>query len=117
MIFLIVFGLIALIVIVLNMMDNSNLEKIENYFKSQNCQNIVYSKGVFKGICENKVMQISNGFSVDIDKNKTVFDFKDIKKIEEKNSKIIINETYNIEFKEKENLDKFYKILKEKTNK
>ncbi len=56
MIFLIVFGLIALIVIVLNMMDNSNLEKIENYFKSQNCQNIVYSKGVFKGICENKII-------------------------------------------------------------
>lgn len=117
MIFLIVFGLIALIVIVLNVMDNSNLEKIENYLKVQNCQNILYSKGVYKGICNDRIIQIPNSFSVDIDKNKTVFDFKDIKSIEEKKSSIIINKTYNIEFKEKENLDKFYKSLKEKTNK
>lgn len=62
MIFLIVFGLIALIVIVLNMMDNSNLEKIENYFKSQNCQNIVYSKEFSKVFVKIKLCKYQIAF-------------------------------------------------------
>ena len=68
MIFLVVFGLIAAVVIVLNIMDSSNLEKIETYLKSQDCQNIVYSKGVYKGVCKDEIIQVSNSFSVDIEK-------------------------------------------------
>lgn len=116
MIFLVVFGFIALIVIVLNVMDSSNLEEIENHFKSKNCQNIIYSKGSYKGICENEIMQISNSFKVDLEKNKTIFKLNEIKNIEEKNMSIVINNSYTISFKEKNNMDKFYKSLKEKIN-
>lgn len=117
MIFLIVFGLIAAVVIILNMMDSSNLEKIESHFKAQNCQNIVYSKGVYKGICEDKIMQISNSFTVDLEKNKTIFKLDKIKNIDEKKLTIIVNKSYNIEFKEEKNKNIFYKSLKEKVNK
>ena len=117
MVFLFVFGVIAAIFISLNIIDGSNLEKIENHFKSLNCQNIVYSKGIYKGVCEDKVMQISNSFTVDLEKNKTSFKLKEIEDLKTKNLTIIINNSYNIEFKKKENMDNFYKILKEKKNK
>lgn len=114
MIFLVVFGLIAVIVILLNIKDSSNLEKIENYLKSKNCINIIYSKGDYKGICPNEIIEISNSFSVDLEKNKRVFKFDKIKTLEKENLEIIINKTYNIEFKEKEKMEIFYKSLKEK---
>ena len=117
MIFLVVFGLIAVIVIVLNMIDGSNLEKIESHFKVQNCQNIIYSKGIYKGICEDEVMQIGNSFSVDIEKDKTIFKLDKIKKLDEEKFKVVINKTYNIEFKEEKNKEVFYKNLKEKITK
>lgn len=117
MIFLVVFAIIAIIVISLNIKDSSNLEKIENYFNSQDCQNVIYSKGTYKGICKDKIMQIENSFSVDLDKNKTFINFANIKNIEQKKFSIIINKTYNIEFKTKETKDIFYKSLEEKINK
>lgn len=113
MIFLVVFGLIAAVVIVLNIMDSSNLEKIENHFKAQNCHNIIYSKGVYKGICKGEIMQISNSFSVDLEENKTIFKLDKIKNIDEKELSIIVNKSYNIEFKEEKNKNAFYKSLKE----
>lgn len=116
MIFLVVFGFIALVVIVLNVMDNSNLQTIENYFKSNNCQNIIYSKGSYKGICEEEIMEISNSFTVDLEKNKTIYKLNEIKNIEKNNMDIIINNSYTIRFKEEKNIDKFYKSLKEKIN-
>ena len=117
MVFLVIFGLIAIVVIMLNMKDGSNLEKIENQFKSQDCQNIIYSKGVYKGICDDRIMQISNGFSVDLEKDKTTFKLDEIKKIDEQGLTIIINNEYNIEFKDEKNMKVFYKDLKEKINK
>ncbi len=116
MIFLVVFGFIALVVIILNVMDNSNLQTIENYFKSKNCQNIIYSKGSYKGVCDDEVMEISNSFNVDLEKNKTIYKLNEIKNIEKNNMAIIINNSYTIRFKEKKNMDKFYKSLKEKIN-
>lgn len=114
MIFLVVFGLIGAIVIALNIKDNSNLEKMENYLKSQNCQNIVYSKGIYKGVCDGKVIIIENGFSIDLNKDKKVFKIDDINSIKIENLKIIINNTYNIEFKDQKKMEDFYKKLKEK---
>jgi len=117
MIFLIVFGVIAFIVITLNFIDNSNLEKIKTHLEVLKCDNIVYSKGYYKGICENKIIQISNGFSVDLENNKTSFRIDEIENLDIKELTIIINNSYNIEFKKKENMDTFYKILKEKRDK
>ena len=117
MVFLVIFGIIAIIVIGLNIMDSSNLEKIENHFKALNCKNVIYSKGVYKGICNDELMQIPNSFSVDLEEDKKTFKLDEIKNLEIKNLTIIINKDYNIEFKKKENMDIFYKILKEKKNK
>ena len=114
MIFLVVFGFIAAIVIALNIKDNSNIEKIENYLKSQNCENIVYSKGVYKGVCHEKIIAIENGFSIDLSEDKKVFNIDEIDSVNIENLKIIINNTYNIEFKNQEEMDDFYKKLKEK---
>lgn len=116
MIFLVVFGLIALVVISLNIVDSSNLEKIENYYKNLDCQSVVYSKGIYKGICKDEIVQISNGFSVDLEEDKTVFKLDKIEELDKKDLNIIINKSYNIEFKKKENMDIFYKTLKEKKN-
>lgn len=117
MIFLILFGFIAIVVIALNIYDNSNLEKIKNYFEVNKCQNIIYSKGTYKGICKNEIIQIDNGFSVDIKKDRRSFDIKKIDKLEKNSSTIIINNSFNIEFKDNKNLEGFYKALEEKYNK
>ncbi|WP_044419365.1 hypothetical protein [Halarcobacter anaerophilus] len=80
MIFLVLVAIVAIIVITLNMIDNSNLEKIENHFKDKNCKNIVYSKGSYKGICNDQVMEIDNDFEVNLKDDKKVIKLKDIKK-------------------------------------
>lgn len=114
MIFLILFGIIGIIVLALNIHDSSNLEKIREHFEKKDCQNIVYAKGSFKGICKNEIMQISNSFTVDLEKNKTTFKLKEIEKIEKKDLTILINRNYKIKFKTKENMENFYKKLEEK---
>ncbi|QDF30272.1 hypothetical protein [Halarcobacter anaerophilus] len=116
MIFLVLVAIVAIIVITLNMIDNSNLEKIENHFKDKNCKNIVYSKGSYKGICNDQVMEIDNGFEVNLKDDKKVIKLKDIKKIDDRALTIIINDDYEIEFKDKKNKELFYKNLKEKLN-
>lgn len=116
MIFLFIFGIIAIIVIALNIKDSSNLQKIENHFKALNCENVIYSKGVYKGFCKDEIMQIPNSFSINLEEDKKSFKFDKIKSIEVKELKIIINNDYKIEFKKKENMDTFYKVLKEKKN-
>jgi len=117
MIFLVLFAIIAIIVIALNMYDSSNLDMIKNHFEEKNCQNIIYSKGTYKGLCGDEVMQIKNSFSVDLEKNKTTFKLSKIEQLEKKELSIIINRNYNIVFKDEKNREIFYKNLKEKLNK
>ncbi|WP_072682271.1 hypothetical protein [Arcobacter sp. LA11] len=117
MIFLVLFGIIALIVIALNIYDNSNLEKIKEHFEASSCQNIIYSKGTYKGICKDEIIQVDNSFSVDVKNDERKFKLNKINKIDKNNLTIIINNDYTIEFKDKENLEAFYKSLEEKHNK
>ncbi len=117
MIFLVLFVIIAIIVISLNFYDSSNLKTIQQYFKDNNCQNIIYAKGSYKGICDDEIVQIKNSFFVDLEQNKSRFKLSNIKQIEEKKLSIVINEDYNIEFKKEETREIFYKNLKEKINK
>ncbi|PLY06334.1 MAG: hypothetical protein C0625_09350 [Arcobacter sp.] len=116
MIFLILFGIIAVIVIALNIHDSSNLDEIREYFEKKNCQNIVYSKGSFKGICKNEIIQVNNSFTVDLEKNKSTFKLDKIHELSKKDLAIVINKNYKIEFKIKENMENFYKKLEEKKN-
>lgn len=116
MIFLFLFALIAIVVFSLNIYDNSNLEKIKSHLQSKNCQNIVYAKGKYKAICDGKITQIENAFSVDLDK-KDEIEISQIKNIEKKGLILFVNKNYKVEFKQKQNLEKFYKDLEEKRNK
>ncbi|XPV68829.1 MAG: hypothetical protein ACNI25_16205 [Halarcobacter sp.] len=116
MIFLVLFGFIAVVVVSLNIYDNSNLDKIKQYLLSNNCQNIVYAKGSYKAICDDRVIQIENAFSVDLNK-KDEMKIENIKSIEKKSLTLLVNKTYKIEFKQKENLENFYKNLEEKRDK
>lgn len=117
MIFLVLVGIVAVIVVILNMMDSSNLEKIENHFKAKECKNIIYSKGSYKGFCGDELMQISNGFEVDLKEDKKTIKLKDIKKLDDRALTIIINDDYELDFKDKQNKDDFYNKLKDQLNK
>ncbi len=117
MIFLVFILFIVLIVISLNIKDNSNLETIESYLLKQNCKNIVYAKGSFKAICDKKVVEIKNSFSVDLEKNKIVLDFDKINQIEKKDSSIILNKNYKLKFKTAKQRDIFYKGLESRIDK
>ena len=114
MIFIALFLFIALNVIALNMYNDSNLEEIENHIKNQECTNVVYSKGSYKSLCEDKVLEIENSFIVDLEKNSKVYMYKDIKNIDIQKLHVLINDKDKIEFKQKDDLYEFYDNLKEK---
>jgi len=116
MIFIGLFLFIAIIVISLNMYDTYNLNKIEEYIKSKNCQTPIYSKGSYKAFCDDKILEVSNSFIVDLQENSKVYKYKDIKSAKIEKRDIVINDKDKISFKEEENLNKFYNTLKTKIN-
>ncbi len=113
MIFLVFFGFIALIFISLNIYDNSNLKEIEEYIKSQNCKRYIYSKGSYKAICKNKVLEVKNSLIIDLQANKTEYFFKNINDIKKHKNSIIFNDK-KLDFNSKEDMESFYKFLQEK---
>lgn len=117
MFFLIFFVFIAFIVIGLNLYDNSNLDKIQKHFEATKCQNIIYSKGIYKAICEDKIMQIENSFNVDLKEDEQSIKLSKINKISKNNLTIVLNNSYKIVFKDKNNLEVFYKNLRGIINK
>jgi hypothetical protein len=62
-------------------------------------------------------MEIKNGFIVNFDENKNIFMYKDINSVEINQLNIIINKNYKISFKEKNEVDAFYKQISEKISK
>lgn len=117
MIFIGLFLFVAIIVIALNMHDSSNLDEIENHLKNNNCNSYIYSKGSYKALCEDKILEIENSFTIDIQKNSTNYKYEDIKNIDIENLDIVINKEYKLRFKQKNEMDKFHKQLNDKLNK
>lgn len=117
MIFIAFFLFIALNVIALNMYNNSNLEEIEDYIKNENCKQIVYAKGSYKALCENRILEIPNSFIVDIEKNSKEYKYSDIKNVDVHKLEIVINDTDKLSFTQQEELYKFYESLNSKINK
>ncbi len=113
MIFIGLFLVIAIVVISLNVHNHSNLDKIEEYLKNSNCKEYVYSRGSYKALCEDSLVEIDNSFIVDIDKNSKTIKYKDIKNIDTKETKILV-EDFVLEFRDKNDLNLFLGKLKEK---
>ena len=116
MILIVLFLFIAVIVIALNMYNSSNLTEIENYIKNQKCENIVYSKGAYKSLCDDKILEVSNSFQVDIKKNSTMYYYKDIKNldVDVKKLELVVNDKDRVSFKTKDEVYKFYDELKKR---
>lgn len=117
MIFLILVVFIGVIVVGLNMYDNSNLQHIETYLQNKKCQEIVYSKGTYKGLCEDGLYLIPNSFSVDIQTDKKVIPYSSITTIQKHPQTLTIKtsqESINVEFKEKQILNRYAQQLQEK---
>ena len=116
MIFIGLFLFIAFVVMSLNIYNHSNLASIEEYLQKNKCEEYAYSKGSYKAFCSDSFVEIKNSFVVNLDENSNIFKYEDIKNVEINQLNLIIN-THKISFKEKEELDKFYKKLQEKINK
>jgi len=116
MIFIIFFAIVASIFIVLNIYDNSNLQKIENYYLKKKCLNVLYSKGEYKGICQDSIVVVPNSFSPDLQKDKKIVKLSEIDDIKKENLMIVINKNYKIRFENKKNLESFYKAIRERKN-
>ncbi|MGA1941094.1 hypothetical protein [Arcobacter sp. YIC-310] len=117
MIFIAFFLFIALIAVSLNMMNSSNLEQIQEHLKSQNCNSILYSKGSYKALCSDKVLEISNSFTIDLEKNSKEYKYSDIKNLSVENLDIVINDNQKLQFKKKDEVYKFYEALKKQIKK
>lgn len=117
MIFIGLFLIIAFVIISLNLHNQSNLNKIEEHLQKSHCQNIIYSKGSYKALCEDYFIVVENSFTVDIDKNSKLINYSDIKNLEVKELDILIDRDYKIKFKTQESLDLFFNNLEKKLNK
>ncbi|APW66788.1 hypothetical protein LPB137_13420 [Poseidonibacter parvus] len=117
MIFIALFGFIAFVVISLNMYDNYNLQKIEDYIKKEKCESFIYTKGSYKALCQDKLLQIANSFNLDIKTQKKELVYKEIKDISIDKKSIIINKKEKVSFSKEEELNTFYRNLKQKLNK
>ena len=111
------FLFIAFVVISLNVYNQSNLAQIEDYLQKNNCVEYTYSKGSYKAFCDDYFIEIKNSFVVNIDENSNVFKYKNINSLEINQFNILINKDYKISFKEKNEVDTFYKKISEKINK
>ena len=111
------FLFIAFVVISLNVYNHSNLAQIEDYLQKNNCVEYTYSKGSYKAFCDDYFIEIKNSFVVNIDENSNVFKYKNINSLEINQFNILINKDYKISFKEKNEVDTFYKKISEKINK
>ena len=114
MIFIGLFLFIGLIIVALNMYNSSNLNMIENHLNTNNCKTYVYSKGSYKALCEDKILEIENSFNVDLQKNSKDYKYSNIKNMKLNKLDLIINNEYKLSFKEKKELDKFYIQLEKK---
>ena len=114
MIFIGLFLFIAFVAISLNVYNHSNLANIEDYLQKNSCQEYAYSKGSYKAFCDEYFIEIKNSFVVNIEENSNIIKYEDIKNLEINQLNLIINNTNKIAFKEKEELDKFYKKITEK---
>lgn len=114
MIFIGLFAFIALIVVGLNIYNNSNLEEIKSYLESENCTSIVYAKGSYKSLCNDKILEISNSFTVDLEKNSKSYNYDKIINMEIKNLSLIINDKDELKFSTKEELSNFKEELDKK---
>ena len=111
------FLFIAFVVISLNVYNHSNLAQIEDYIQKNNCVEYTYSKGSYKAFCDDYFIEIKNSFVVNIDENSNIFKYKNINSLEINQFNILINKDYKISFKEKNEVDTFYKKISEKINK
>lgn len=118
MIFIALFLFIAVNIIALNMYNSSNLDEIKEHIINQECKAIVYSKGSFKSLCDDKVLEISNSFIVDIGENSKMYYYKDMNSldIDVKKLDIIVNDKDRISFKTKDEAYSFYEKLVKKVN-
>jgi len=114
MIFVGLFALIALVVIGLNIYNSANLEKIESYLLQKQCSEVIYSKGSYKALCEESIIDIANSFSVDIEKDKRSYAYKEINTIRIEKLTIRLNNKETLGFKTKEELMRFYTPLEKK---
>ncbi|MDY0051718.1 MAG: hypothetical protein RBR65_04165 [Aliarcobacter sp.] len=117
MIFIGLFLFIAFIVIALNLHNQSNLDEIEKYLQNNNCQEITYSMGSYKALCDEYLIEIENSFTVDINKNSKSINYTNIKDLQIEKLNIIVNNDLKMKFKNQENLDLFFKNLEKKLNK
>lgn len=113
MIFIVFFGFFALVFLSLNWHDNSNLAELEEYLKSQNCKDYIYSKGSYKAICEDKILVMRNSFTIDLQENKTVYLLNKIKHIKQEKNTIYLDDK-KLGFNSKEDMEYFYKKLSKK---
>jgi len=112
MIFIALFLFVAVVIVALSMHNSSNLKEIESYIKNENCNNYIYSKGSYKALCDDKILEIPNSFSVDIEKNSKEYLYKNIKNIDIQKLNIVLNDKQKISFKQKDEVYDFYEKLK-----
>lgn len=112
MIFIGIFLFIIINVIALNMFNTSNLQDIEDHLKLSKCTNYIYTKGAYKAMCEEGILKIDNSFIIDLEKNSTLYNYKEIKNISTNKLRLSLDDKLHMDFNTAKELDDFHQALK-----
>lgn len=102
---------------VVSYIGHTNNLKVEAFFKNNQCNTIYNYQGRFKALCSDKILVINDYFIVDFLSNKQIY-YKDIKKINLKNSSVSIQSKnrHLLVFKQNTDAKQFQKKLQRKIN-
>lgn len=98
------------------MLDNSNIEEVNKYYKNNSCQKIYYYKSRFKSTCENKIIIINNQFSIDFNTN-IYIKYIDIQTLQNEKTNLHIKtkkESFILSFPNIDEVEEFKKSLEDK---
>ena len=71
------------------MVNNTNAERIETYFKDNACESVYNYKTRYKAVCSNKVVVINDYFNIDFSSNEEIL-FKEIVTIKSDKKAILV---------------------------
>jgi hypothetical protein len=116
MIFLVIVFFVLAMIGAVSYIDHSNVKKIEGFLQDKGCTEVNYSRGVYQGLCKDKVIIMANGFKIDLNEAQIIY-YDQIRRVTAKQEKKLLLHTQEnnteLKFLSNEERDAFYGKLKE----
>lgn len=119
MVFLVIVFFVLAMIGAVSYIDNANVQKIETFLDTNGCYEINYTRGVYQGLCDKKVVIMKNGFKIDLN-TATMISYASIQKVQTNEKELVLytkKQPHTLKFMNNEDRDKFQRKLEEDAHK